>query len=1248
MSAPVSLASVRERAIRLERSAWLASPVDALTRGVADAELSAIVGFVAEKLKLRTIDDLLGSAEAERAFQRALDPATRVRMFEAVDAFLRSSESHPTRIAPLDDGVRVPEPPRVASQLVEWTRERGIEDRLDRPASVVLPFVESGSHLTKHPFDAGATVHDVLHRRRLPSSGTSASSLTEAARLYLAHEATRAAEEKARLERWQSSPDTVALRRADAELGACYEALEARASLERPFHDRLRELSIDPVASALEAHFDPPSRAESRRAMKAAVGLLPGAKQASCDCAAFRDVGACPHALRVVAEARDVLHRPDHPLRSSFVAMLDAPTWSSLTDAVETAVAATTNRPERRLVFRLAPDDADQPVVPLVQRRHRDGGYSAGAAVAFSRVPDEVPGLDASELSIVALGMASADAATRATYRLALLRQLARHGSILDPDDARRTVPLVERRIAVVISLADEGAELHLAIDGEPIDPAAVQHGSALLRFRENPRGYELAEVDPRLRPIATALVRERATLPRTMAEAIADRLVQLQPAVPLVLPEELAGTRLPVDERPVVQLSPLGDGGLRVRVAVRPLPEGPALAPGDGPPLLVGLRDGARVHVVRDPAAEIEGAHRVFAELELEAGVEEAPHLVRFDGVEDALPLVERIGKLGDSIRVEWPKGASALRLVRARSGSPSVRVRTAARWLGVEGELETDEGKIPLALLVRAVRDGKRYVALRDGAFLRIEDALRERLSAVTDGLFDTDDGLALAHANAAMLEQLADSNELELDVAARSWKERMESARTADVLPSSELAGVLRSYQNEGFAWMSRLSAMGLGCLLADEMGLGKTLQSLALLGSRSALGPALVVTPTSVTEAWSKECLKFTPSLVPHVHIGQRRSTAIATLGPGDVLITSYDVLVRDIDAIRGVSFATAIFDEAHLLKNAKTRRSEAARAIVADARIALTGTPVENHLGDLFGIFDVISPGLLGSWAHFRDRYATPIERHGDASRRQALRTLVTPYVLRRTKAEVAIELPSRIEVETGVDLSPEESLLYEAARREAVADLQKAGGTLAQRRFAVLAAITRLRQLACHPRLVDPASEVPSSKLATFIELATDLVREGHRTLVFSQFVRHLDLVRDALDAAGFESLRLDGSTPARERTRLVESFQGGKAPFFLISLKAGGTGLNLTAADYVVHLDPWWNPAVEDQASDRAHRIGQTQPVTIVRLVANDTIERAVLKLHAEKRALADALLAESSKIGKADVEELFALLTD
>ena len=366
-----------------------------------------------------------------------------------------------------------------------------------------------------------------------------------------------------------------------------------------------------------------------------------------------------------------------------------------------------------------------------------------------------------------------------------------------------------------------------------------------------------------------------------------------------------------------------------------------------------------------------------------------------------------------------------------------------------------------------------------------------------------------------------------------------------------------------------------------------------------------------------------------------------------LGPGDVLITSYDVLARDAEALATVRFATAIFDEAHMLKNARTRRSESARAIDADARVALTGTPIENHLGDLFGIFDVISPGLLGSWAHFRDRYATPIERHGDAARRTALRELVLPYVLRRTKADVAIELPERIEVEHAVDLSAEESLVYEAARREAITDLTHPDGTLTQRRFAVLAAITRLRQLACHPRLVDPSSPIASSKLGAFVEMAHDLVREGHRTLVFSQFVRHLDLVREALDTAGYESLRLDGSTPAKDRSRLVETFQKGETPFFLISLKAGGTGLNLTAADYVVHLDPWWNPAVEDQASDRAHRLGQTQPVTIVRLVTNDTIERAVLRLHAEKRSLADALLAESSKIGRTELDDLVALIT-
>jgi SNF2 family DNA or RNA helicase len=313
---------------------------------------------------------------------------------------------------------------------------------------------------------------------------------------------------------------------------------------------------------------------------------------------------------------------------------------------------------------------------------------------------------------------------------------------------------------------------------------------------------------------------------------------------------------------------------------------------------------------------------------------------------------------------------------------------------------------------------------------------------------------------------------------------------------------------------------------------------------------------------------------------------------------------------------------------------------------------MSGTPIENHLGELWSLFAIIFPGLLGSWEQFRERFAGPIERAKDPDARAALSRVLRPFLLRRTKAEVARELPSRTEIEVPVVLSKDEWELYEDARLAAIAELDRGGKKLRdeQRRFQILAALTRLRLLASHPRLYDGRSQVASSKLRRLLELLDELRSEGHRALVFSQFTSHLALVRDALAQAAISTLYLDGATPAAQRRRTVEAFQAGEADVFLISLTAGGTGLNLTAADYVFHLDPWWNPAVEDQATDRAHRIGQTRPVFVHDLIIAGSVEERMLALQRHKRDLADAILGPQARRGRAlserEVDDLLAPL--
>ena len=458
---------------------------------------------------------------------------------------------------------------------------------------------------------------------------------------------------------------------------------------------------------------------------------------------------------------------------------------------------------------------------------------------------------------------------------------------------------------------------------------------------------------------------------------------------------------------------------------------------------------------------------------------------------------------------------------------------------------------------------------------------------------------------------------------------------------------LEAELRDYQIEGFAWMSRLARWGAGACLADDMGLGKTVQAIAAMLDHAEAGPCLVVAPTSVCPNWQAEVARFAPTLTTHrLSAASDRAALVAGLGPRDVLVCSYGLLHGEAELLGGRPWQMAVLDEAQAIKNADSKRAQASLALQAGFRLALSGTPVENDLDELWSLFNFVNPGLLGSREGFGKRFALPIERDRDASARQALRSLIRPFLLRRTKAAVLSELPPRTEQTVQVEMGEAERAFYEAMRQRALENIAALDAPTGKRKIHILAEITRLRRACCNPALIDPAAGVASGKLDAFLDLVDDLVRNRHRALVFSQFVGHLGLVRAALDARGVRYEYLDGGTPSAERERRVAAFQAGGAELFLISLRAGGTGLNLTAADYVVHLDPWWNPAVEDQASDRAHRIGQERPVTIYRLIMQDSIEERIVRLHRDKRDLASDLLEGAETSARLSEEELLDLI--
>jgi SNF2 family DNA or RNA helicase len=463
-------------------------------------------------------------------------------------------------------------------------------------------------------------------------------------------------------------------------------------------------------------------------------------------------------------------------------------------------------------------------------------------------------------------------------------------------------------------------------------------------------------------------------------------------------------------------------------------------------------------------------------------------------------------------------------------------------------------------------------------------------------------------------------------------------------------STLQAELRDYQVEGFEWLARLAHWGVGACLADDMGLGKTLQALAVILTRAPEGPTLIVAPTSVGMNWLSEAEKFAPTLNPLQFGSGDRQKLLDNLQPFDMLVCSYGLLQQEdvSEMLAGVEWQTIVLDEAQAIKNPATKRSKAAMKLQGGFKVITTGTPIENHLGELWNLFRFINPGLLGSQDQFNQKFANAIERHQDKQARNRLKKLIQPFILRRTKTQVLDELPARTEITLQVELSAQEMAFYEALRRDAIAKLADSDVQAGAKHLQVLAEIMRLRRSCCNTRLVKADATLPSAKLEAFGEIMEELLENNHKALVFSQFVDHLSIIREYLDGQGVNYQYLDGSTPAKERKKRVDAFQAGEGDVFLISLKAGGTGLNLTAADYVIHMDPWWNPAVEDQASDRAHRIGQQRPVTIYRLVAKNTIEEKIVDLHRQKRDLADSLLEGADMSGKMSTDELLKLISE
>jgi len=891
---------------------------------------------------------------------------------------------------------------------------------------------------------------------------------------------------------------------------------------------------------------------------------------------------------------------------------------------------------------------------PREQRLTAKGTWSKGRNVALkrlSRTPDEVGYLTPQDLSVcrcIEREQYGRWGSEQYQFSKAALAELVGHPLVFWEDSGVR-LELLKGTPELQV-LRGKGQKLTLKISPQP------RANADWLLLEESPTRLKLIQIKDEHRRIAQVLG-QKLQVPESVQERVLATIQNMASVV--TVQSDIGGGQdnlesVPAVATPHFHLLPAGEG-LKVALLCRPFgEEGPYYRPGKGGKLVIAELAGARKQTERDLAAEKQQAKAAVAACSTLEAYPAKSGEWQIEEPEDCLELLLELKSLGEQAIVEWPEGEKLRVNHEVSLDNLHLQIGQQKDWFAASGDLKVgDEQVLQMQQLLTLLEQAhSRFVPLGDGQFLALTQEFRKRLNELRAFSEINKKGVRFHPLASLALQDMME--EVGSVTADKQWKAHLKTLKEVQTLEPklpSTLQAELRDYQLEGFEWLARLAHWGVGACLADDMGLGKTLQALAVILTRAPKGPTLVVAPTSVGHNWMTEAEKFAPTLKPVLLSAvSDRSATLEELQPFDLLVCTYGLLQQpEVGAMLAQrDWQTIVLDEAQAIKNSATQRSKAAMKLQGGFKLIATGTPIENHLGELWNQFRFINPGLLGSKEQFNKRFAAPIERQQDKAARQQLKALIQPFMLRRTKSQVLAELPSRTEMTLTVELSSEEMALYEALRREALEKLANSDADSGPKHLQILAEIMKLRRLCCNAKLVVPETPLPSAKLQVFSEVLSELLENHHKALVFSQFVDHLSILRDYLDEQQIAYQYLDGSTSAKQRKQRVNAFQAGEGDVFLISLKAGGTGLNLTAADYVIHMDPWWNPAVEDQASDRAHRIGQQRPVTIYRLVAQGTIEEKIVELHRHKRDLADSLLEGTDSSGKLSADELLQLIRE
>lgn len=904
---------------------------------------------------------------------------------------------------------------------------------------------------------------------------------------------------------------------------------------------------------------------------------------------------------------------------------------------------------DRRLIWLI--NFKDNLIEAKEQKLNKSGKWSKGRAVSMDRmteylmIPSEGEFLTSKDKEIIST-IRDYFNSTVFDMNQNMIYALVGHPLLFINNKQRTSVEIFSEKPQLILNDRKEFFELKFNV---PIKSVGV------ILLKETPTRYKAIKITDEHLRISNVMGGKSIRFPKDSEEQVSkiikgfSKVINVQSSI---ASDDQDVINITANPKPHIHLLPLDDG-FQVELYVKPFHDFPPyLKAGAGGTVIISEFNSNRYQTERDLQLEKQLAKEVVNSCPSFGENVRTDNIWTFETPEQCLEILTELQPLkeDDKIIIEWPKGERIKLRGTASIDNFSLEISGSTDWFEAKGTLKIGEDVVlEMKELLGLLNQGSRFIRLENGEFIALTNRFKSQLESLEVFGDVTAGGVRFHPLAAYAINDFVNETQSKItDAAFVNQIERLKNAEKEKIELPSTFNATLRNYQQEGFEWLIKLARWGVGACLADDMGLGKTVQALAAILSRSNDGPALVVCPASVRTNWEREAEKFTPTLTPIQFGAGDRKLILDNLSSKDVLITSYGLMQTEAEALSAIKFSTVVLDEAQAIKNRFAKRSKAAMSLKADFKIITTGTPIENHLGELWNLFDFLNPGLLGSLERFRERFALPISRYNDEKRQEQLKKLIRPFILRRRKSEVLKELPEKTEIVLSVTMSPKEKAFYEAIRQSAVEKLSEESAGQGGLNIRILAEIMRLRQACCNPKLVQEDIDIASSKLELFNDTITELLENGHKVLVFSQFVKHLKILEDSLQRMNVNYQYLDGSTSRKKRQVAIDDFQNGKGDVFLISLKAGGVGLNLTEADYVIHMDPWWNPAVEDQASDRAHRIGQKRPVTIYRLVTEGTIEEKIVQLHTRKRDLADSLLSGTNKGSKMSAEELMSLIKE